>query len=275
METYYLSNATGTVHRKWINHPYLFAGVLFFYALLICISAWILGIWSNFGPNKEYIGFCSPNWGMLYPIALPIVALCTSFFLRVCSSAIKSLDSIILHKKNDKICFSHVILERIKKGWRIIFLISMITSLLIVALADGSDIIEPFLKSSSSHHKDWTTHGYTLAQNLSYAYLLFNIFAFSMEAFLSYCGITLLLGASTMIYWVIAKLSILEISRKDKMKKHEKKYINDQIAQSFKIQWDWDGQNGRCGLHEFDKVYGTYVACIVRKRSIDPIFTRG
>jgi hypothetical protein len=259
---FYLTKVLGKFHGDWIERPFLFAAITFSYALVVFISSILLGVWSNFGPDGKYIGFSTPNWGWLYPWAMSAVALCTGFFLRVSSNAIVSLDNIVLSKDTEKSSFSIFILPQLRAGWRVAFWSSIGLTVVLVMLADGKDIFSPIIASNSAH-QDWATHGYILNPKHRYLYVIFNVAAFGMQGFISYCGLLLLLGSSSMLYWIIVQLSLLEKKRRYQLSKKIKFDISDTVTDSFRIEWDWDGLRGRCGLHEFDKVYGLYVLFII------------
>jgi hypothetical protein len=259
---FYLSQVTGKFHSYWIKHPFLFAGIMFSYALIVCILSFLLGVWTNFGPDKTYIGFSTINWGWLFPWAMPLSAVCVGFFLRVCSNAILSLDDIVVAHGAETSRFSSFILPRLKKGWRVVFWLSILSATVIVVVADGRDVFAPYFNINSAH-KDWTTHGYTLNTKIRYLYFVFNIAAFVMEGILAYCGLLLVFGASSMLYWIITRLSLLEKKRRDILSGKRELKVSDTVMNHFRIEWDWDGLQGRCGLHEFDKVYGLYVLFII------------
>lgn len=285
----YFTGFVGTTHKAWIRHPLVFALCSLAYALALSISSELLSIWDDFGNENKLIGFGTSNWGFLYPWLLPLVIFFIGFLFHTYSRAIISLDKIIIPKNKNSAPFSNWLQPLFSKGWNIIVYTSIILSITLVLFADGGDIIKPLdnnhriinpvslpsivtesditsIKSDTTkiiEHKDWTTDGFRQNSDRYWVYFIFNITAFFMEGVLAYCGLIILLGTSAMIFKIINFLSILEQKRKDSIEliDIDKKEITD-LLNNYDIKWDWKGLRGRCGLHEFDKIYISYVAFI-------------
>lgn len=113
-------------------------------------------------------------------------------------------------------------------------------------------------------HEDWTNRGFIVykQKHSPHIYFVFNLLAFAMEGLLGYCGLLVLVGTTGILVRVITCISKLEKLRRAVLDGAKVSQSEDEITRNFEIEWKWDGLRGRCGLHEFDKVYGLYVLFI-------------
>lgn len=248
-----LSENMGPVHSWWIKNPFAFSGVLICLALGISLYSCHLNIWSDFGDTKQFKGF-NNYWFYIVLFGPPLGVLLTAFYLRQISEAIFSLNKIVPSQSSGGQLYSDYLFEKISKYWRYVFWGTIILLGLLVYLADGKDIFSPIF-GEHSKEEDWSNKGYVVNGN-NYTYFFFNVMVFTLEGVLGYCGLIVL------TFTFLAKVLVVEhISELEKARR--KNGIPKNGLNRFKIDWDWDDQNARCGLWQWDKVFGYYILLVL------------
>lgn len=244
------------IHAFWIRKPGRSSLIGLLFIIFLFIYSTYLGIAWNFIPEiKKHHGYISsPNWGFLYILALPLMIFLGAFFLRLLNEAIFSLDEILISQKNEKSQFSTEMFNVMQKVfYKKIVPISFVLSTVLVLWADGYDILSPSGLTKSVGINDWTTYGYIFYSDINYLhFLIFNLLAFFSEGVLAYIGIIILLSASYPLIFFTKHNIFSEDEDKTELS----------FLSKYKIYWKYNDAHGRCGLHDLDKVFITYVSII-------------
>lgn len=217
---------------------------------------------SSNGPQLAE-GFSILSWGYLYAFALPLGTYLIGKYFTVLDNALFSLDEVIKPEKHQDKLFGIFVADQLRTQWSSwIFPVSISLAVVLAIVADGRDIIAPLQSSVilPTCTRDWSNVGYTHWSTLtgntesfgsSLWYLVFNICAFSMEAFLGYCGILLLLltGAvfSVVFSYGIGNRSIIDT------------FIPPGATPTparYSPHWKWCFE--RCGLDKLDVVFAFF-----------------
>jgi len=199
---------------------------------------------------KPAEGFVIWNWGILYSFSMPLAAFLMAHYFRALDSALLSLDNVIKPSEASDKPFTEFLAERVRSQWSsAIFPISLLLTVILALAADGRDIIAPLQSIiRPTCTRDWSTVGYTQGLHSPVWYFAFNCVAFSMEAFLGYCGIVLLLLTGgvfgTVFSYGLGSRRIVDAFRSSGTAPPPERYHPN---------WIWC--RVRCGLEELDVVF--------------------
>jgi hypothetical protein len=272
----------GSAHRWWMRKPRAAGIVAFACYLVVALISMQMHIWSKFrytptkcvavmsappsagvSTNPASVtsadstladGFSIWNWGVLYSFSMPLAAFLMALYFRALDDALLSLDDIIKPSEGSQKAFTTFLEERLRTQWSsAIFPISLGLSVLLTLAADGRDIIAPIQSGVilPSCTRDWSNVGYTLSSIPAPWYFGFNCLAFSLQVFLGYCGILLLVLTgvvfSNVFKYGLGSRLIIEAFRTPGSEPPPPKYYPD---------WIWC--NVRCGLEHLDLVFAMF-----------------
>lgn len=245
-----LGRGFGFWHETWVKRPLLAAVVAFVCYAIAAIFSLVLHIGWTFtsADGTERPGFLQTHWGPLFLIGMPAATSLIGYYFQALERALGALDQIIKPSRNHVSGFTEYLGNRFRLDWTgWMHPVAILVSVLLVILADGRDIAAPLQSRVLPHSSelDWSTVGYQSQPAISpMMYLAFNIVAFALEGFLAYCGFLLLILTSR----------ILVLLFKDGLNSRRVKRETQ-----YHVQWAYDDETGRCGLHQFDKVFAIYL----------------
>ena len=248
-----LRASLGRLHRAWMQRPTRAAGFAFLWYVAVAAASLVLGIHTEFPAPPSDVGeslargfYTELYWGPLYLVAVPLSAYLVGWLLEVIDGALDSLDHVLTPGVPDADggpMFTTYLAGRLPVPLRRIAVLALILAAGITLVADYSFILAPaefeWVEPSEIHA--WSTRGFEGHPGVAAPfYLLFNIGAFAMQAFLIYCGFYIALSLSYILLLVNKQESGAE-------------------GDSFLFTWDYSDQTGRCGLHQFDRVYILFI----------------
>lgn len=210
-----VGHAFGRVHRLWMIRPRRAIALATCLYVLVIIFALFLGILWPFDTRSVACtaapgaavhsssavvtadGFIIWNWGVLYLFAMPLAALLVGNYFRVLDNALLKLDEVIKPDKPTGKQFTRFVADRLRMQWSSwIFPVALVAPIFLTIIADGRDILAPLQSAVllPSCSKDWSTLGYSSHRQIGAIwYLYFNLMAWTMQVFLGYCGVLVLL----------------------------------------------------------------------------------
>jgi hypothetical protein len=254
--------ALGLVHTRWLLKPKKAALIAALWYLTVVIAANVLGIFGTFkGPaGRELTGFANSHWGPLFLFAMPATALLVGYYIRALENALQSIDEVVVPLSPETSRpFSDFVSGRLRYAWMSwIFPVALAAPILLTILADGRDILAPLQSPALplSAERDWSTDGYRLHPDRALWYLLFNLAAWSMQIFVSYCAFLFLL-LTTFVLGVVFRYGlggkqVAELFVPPSVEKLPDKYGPR-----------WDCTKRRCGLENLDMIFGFFVAIVI------------
>jgi len=257
-----LLDGFGCAHTAWTTKPVRAAIIALLIFLCVATLSWALDIhWTvHDASGSTYKGFLRSHWGPLFFVAMPIATLIMSLLFRALDEALVSLNRIIVPADENTPLFSVWLAQRFRIAWGLwIFPACVALPVALSLVADGSDILAPLEAANlpPSGDKDWVTLGYLQSSNSPLWYLLFNLLAFGLQAFLGYCGFLLIFVVSFLL-WIFARYGL----GGRKWTQTHVLQTNSSAPISYTVQWDYDDDTGRCGLFLMDRVFAFYVGLI-------------
>ena len=242
-----LRASLGPLHHAWMQHPTRAAGIALLWYLVVAIAAWVLGVLDDFSylegeTRRQAQGFDTWNWGQLYLVAMPLGAYLLGRLLGVIDGAVDSLDHVLTPAAPDVDGgpkFTTYLAGRLPAPLTRIAILAIALAVGISLAADYHYILGPLEWFQTSNYS-WSTVGFQARDISPSFYLLFNIGAFTMQAFLNYCGFYLVLSLGYILLLVNKQESGAE-------------------GDLFLFTWDYSDPTARCGLHNFDKVYILFI----------------
>jgi len=197
----------------------------------------------------------------LFLFAMPATAFLIGYYLRVMENAFQSIDEVVI-PSSEKTArrFSEFISGRLRYAWMSwIFPVSLAVPIVLTLIADGRDIIAPLRSQAISPSKeiDWSTFTYSASPKFSPLwYLGFNLLAWSMQIFLSYCAVLIILLTTFLLGMVfrhgLGGRAVAELLMPPGAQPLPEKYVPL-----------WNFKKQRCGLEKLDVVFGVFVALII------------
>ena len=238
-----LLSLTDPITRWWMRHPRRAALIGLVYSLLLAGASALLGI--SFKEPEEVTGFLeAENWVVmicLFPVALFLGAV---FFLKV-GRAVTSLDDRVLFRVSESDPpASEAFAAVFRRAWPFAIAMSAVIPLSLGAYGDGRDILSPFQWWPPTNSKDWmaafdwTGHGHWLI------YLVFNSFAFVLQASILYVAFLVLI-VGLLVAWILVMPRVTE---------------EPSVLGSYRFQWDYSDRSGRGGLGDFDGVFIAFLS---------------
>jgi hypothetical protein len=182
---------------------------------------------------------------------MPLAAFLMSHYFLALDRALLSLDDVLKPVGSSEKPFTAFLAERVRTQWSsTIFPVSLGLSVILTLVADGHDIVAPLQSSViwPTCARDWSTVGYTQGVFPPIWYFAFNCLAFSMQAFLGYCGILVLLLTGgvfgTVFTCGLGRREIIDTFRPPGTEPAPERYRPD---------WVWC--DVRCGLKSLDNVF--------------------
>jgi hypothetical protein len=254
--------ALGLIHTRWMLRPKRAAVLAVLLYLAVLIAANFLGIFWTFADKAGHpvTGFANSHWGPLFLFAMPITALLVGYYLRAIENALQSIDEVVIPvAPNTSRIFSDFISGRLRFAWMAwMFPLAMAAPIILTLIADGPDTVAP-LQSPVIHpsdERDWSTLGYLVNPGRSLWYFLFNLLAWSMQIFVSYSAILLLL-LTTFLLGVVFRYGLGGKKVADLLMAPSARQSPEKFAPR------WDCKKRRCGLEDLDWVFGFFVAIVI------------
>jgi hypothetical protein len=266
----------GPVHRWWMMRPGRTAliALSFYFVVIICAghlgilprkftsisvecSTAIGGEHSAGGKTVSADGFLVGNWGVLYLFAMPLAALLMGHYFNLLDRALLGLDNVIKPVGPTLRPFSQFLVERIRlqwSGW--IFPLSLTIPVVLTIFADGRDILAPLQSRAilPSCAQDWSTIGWSAyPHSPALWYFSFNLVAWMMQIFISYCGVLSLaltggvLG--TVFSYGLGSRAIIDLFLPPGAPSNPASYHPE-----------WQYCKRRCGLEDLDVVFLLFIA---------------
>lgn len=257
-----LRRSLGLIHTRWLLKPKRAALLAFLWYLAVVIVANFLDIFWTFHDKagREIVGFANSHWGPLFLFAMPTMALLVGYYLRALENALQSIDDVVVPVAQETSRpFSEFISGRLRFAWTAwIFPLAIAAPIILTIMADGRDIIAP-LQSPAIHpsnERDWATLGYLVHPGRSLWYLLFNLFAWSMQIFLTYCAL-LLLTLTTFLLGVVFRYGLGGRKVAELLMPPSEEQLPDKYTPR------WDCTKRRCGLEDLDWIFGFFMIIII------------
>ena len=256
------------LHEAWRRDPMRAATIAFVLAIVAWVASGLLGIFLVFRgvAGKEYRGYVGEiAWGPMYIIAFPLAVALVGVLLQVVRRAVISLDRILKPVSGNNIPFSTALLSRFGSKWggTLLPLTAVLAVLLVFALDFGA-IVAPYLHGPLrwAEWRDWATAGAEAHRGVPRTlYFLFNLYAYGLEGLFIYSGLLVLIGVTYPLLVVmnrglreVAPGAVVPAPRTDG---------DVDFIRHYAVVWDYTDPAGRCGLRDFDPVFGLMAALIV------------
>ena len=258
-------NSLVLLHERWRKDPVRAAVIALGLAVVALMLAALLDVFWWFGDAHDLPGYAHEvNWGPLYLTAFPIAVGLVGLLLQIIRDAIKSLDRVVKPVPGNPFSFSEALFRRFDQRWGAILLpvLAALTVLLVLGIDAGS-IFAPYIGHLLPRQwRDWATMGAAShPSSPRMLYLLFNLYAFSLEAWLIYCGLLVLIGTAYPLLVLLNKgLREVPTARRGELPKSERQV---DFARHYEIHWDYTDATGRCGLGSFDRVFGIFASIVL------------